>query len=163
MTERIPEADVLRSAAAAIEEIRRQIDHQAKAADSVDTKGAAVLTFVGTVAGLVATRVHLDSDVRAVAGLVTFAIIVAILACCIQAVRPRAGFSYGANAVDLIALIDRYPNEQVMLAMADSLRDARERNVKHLETKQDWYQNALLLIVAGIGAVGIMVAIEAIR
>ncbi len=162
-TDSISAAEVLKSASAAVEEIRRQIDHQVRAADTVDTKGAAVLTLTATVAGFAATRVQLDNDVRRVAGVITFVIVLAILGCCIQALKPRAGFSYGANATDLVALVDQYPHEQVMLALADSLRDARNVNVEHLEAKQGWYQNALRLIVAGIVAIAVMVAVEAIK
>lgn len=160
---RISDADVLNSAKAAIEEIRRQIDHQVTAAGSVDTKGAGVLTLTGTVAGVIATRIHLDSDPRKVVGIVTFLIVVGILVSCIQAIRPRAGFSYGADASGLVALLDQYSHEQVMLAIADSLRAARETNVAHLEAKQNWQSSALRLVVAALVAVAVMVAIEGIK
>jgi hypothetical protein len=159
----ISDKDIVASATLAIEEIRRQLDQQSTAADSVDTKGAAVLTLTGTVAGLVATRVQLDSDVRVAAGAISLAIVLAILGCCIQAVRPRKGFSYGADAPALVDLLDKYSHLQVTLAVADSLKDARAMNVLHLHAKQSWYQNALYFVVAGVGAVALMVAVGAIR
>ena len=86
----ISDKDIVASATLAIEEIRRQLDQQSTAADSVDTKGAAVLTLTDTVAGLVATRVQLNSDVRVAAGAISLALVLAILGCCIQAVRPAS-------------------------------------------------------------------------
>jgi L-asparagine transporter-like permease len=163
VVEAIAPRDVLRSATAAVTEIRQQIDHQAKAADSVDTKASAVLTLTGTATGLVATRVHLDTDIRIVVGAVAFLTVLAILGCCAQAIRPRPGFSYGADAKALVSLVDGYSHVIVMVALADSLRDARANNVKHLAAKQSWYQNALYLVIAAVLAVAVMVAVEAIR
>ena len=159
----IADEQIVKNATVAVEEIRRHVDHQVESATAVDTKGAALLTLMAAVAGIVATHVHLDNGWRVLVGSATFVIMLAILGCCIQAIRPRGGFSYGANPKDLVALIDIYPHEQVMLALADSLRDARDRNVDHLAAKLSWFQNALNLAVAGVIAIAVMVGVEAIR
>jgi hypothetical protein len=159
----VPASDVIQSARLAIDEIRRQIEMQAQSASALDTKGAAVLTLTGTVAGLVASRVHLDSPLRVELGVALLGIVLAILLACIQAVRPRGGFSYGADASSLATLVDRYPHWQVVLAMVDSLRDARVVNVEHLAAKGSWYSTSLRLVVVGVMVLAVLVAIEGVR
>ncbi len=130
-----PDAEVVASAEAAIGEIRGQIDHQSTDAAALDTKAAALFTLVVAGAGLVASRVHLDGLDRVVLGAITFLVLLWVLWCAAQSIRPRDGFSYGADARSLVELVDRHSHKEVALAMCDSLRDARERNKTFLERR----------------------------
>lgn len=155
----VTDADVLASAKEACAEIRRQVDHQVRDAELVDTKGSALLTLTATVVGLLATRLRLDNGERIGTALLAAVLVFLIFACCVQAVRPRGGFSYGADAAPLVALVDAHAHVTVMLSLADSLRDAREKNVRYLQIKQDWLQTALVLAVLGIVSIGWLVRV----
>lgn len=157
------DAQVLRNAQAACSEIRRHIDHQVKASDSLDLKGAALLALTATVAAAIIPQLHLDSFERVASGAVTGAVVLSLLLCCFQAIRPRRGMSYGADPPALVALVDAHPHLDLMLAMADSLRDARNENVSYLRIKHRWFQNALGLAVVAILALAAMVYYGGIR
>jgi hypothetical protein len=158
-----PDDEVIRSAAAAIEEIREHIDHQSKDAESIDTKGAAILTATIGTATFVASRVGvLDSDLKRLSGLVAILVVTTLIACLFQALRPRGPFSYGAEPRRLVEILDRHSHKTTMLWLADSLVESRELNVTFLEVKQEWYQRSLRTMAAAGLSVAWMIQTGAI-
>ena len=157
-TETPSDDDVIKSATAAITEIRQQIAYQAKDADQIDTKAAAIFTVTGAGAGLVVSRLsEFQTIAQVIAGVAAFAVVLALLGCAAQVLRPRHGFSYGAEPSELVAIIDREAHMSVLLALADALVVSRAKNVGYLAVKQDWYQRALRGVVAAAIAVGGMI------
>jgi hypothetical protein len=155
--------DVIASAEAAIEEIRRQIDFQAKAADGLDTKAAGILTLTGVAAGVVVGSIHVETDMQRLSAVVAGMVIVLALLSASQALRPRSGWSFGADAATLVALVDRYPRNVVLLSLCDSLVQARTNNAKAIDAKQTWYSRGLRGIVASLLALGWMVQTGGLR
>jgi hypothetical protein len=150
--------DVVKSATAAIAEIRQQIGFQAKDADSLDTKAAAIFTVTGAGTGLVVSRLSdFDTAAQVTSGIAGFVVVVALLLSAAQVLRPRQGFSYGAEPSDLVAIIDRVVHKSVLQSLADALVVSRARNVEYLAVKQDWYQRALRGVVAAAIVVGWMI------
>jgi hypothetical protein len=155
--------EVVQSATAAITEIRGQIAYQAKDADSIDTKAAAIFTLTGVGAGLVLSNLgSLDTNSQVLSAMLTAAVIVALLISAAQVLRPRNGFSYGADPGDLVAIVDREVHKSVLLSLADALVASRQRNVVYLAAKQDWYIRALRGIVAAALSIGWMIQTGAI-
>lgn len=101
-------SEVERSAAAVIEEARRHIGLQNGDAASIDTKSSALLAASVAVLGSAASRVHIDSDQRAATGALALGVAVLLLLCCRQALRPRDGFSYGADPTTLASIAADY-------------------------------------------------------
>src|SRR5438552_33154 len=128
--------DVVASAKAAIDETRRQVDFQAKVADGLDTKAAAVVTFAGLAGGIVIGRLHLDTDAQRLAAAVAGVVLAVLLVSAGQALRPRTGWSFGADPHALIAIIEVHSHKTVLLSLADSLAEARARNALALTAKQ---------------------------
>jgi hypothetical protein len=155
--------EIAKSAEAAIADISRQIGLQASDATAVDTKAAGLFTLSATVLGIAASRVHLDSPERAIAGAAAFAYAMALVLSCIQAIRPRAGFSYGPDPLTLVEILEPYASYGVKVRIAQSLAESREKNVLFLGSKQQWYERALLTIVFLTATLAGMVQLQAIR
>lgn len=157
------DADVVASAEAAIAEARRQIDFQIKAADGLDTKAAAIVTFAGVAAGIAIGRLHLDTEAQRLSAAVAGVVLATLLVSAGQALRPRAGWSYGVDLLGLIRLVDSLPHKTVLLSLADSLAEARGRNAVVLGAKQVWYERGLRGIVATLLALGWMIQTGGIK
>ena len=153
---RPPDEDVIANAKAAIEEARRHIDFQVKQADAIDTKTAGIMTLAGGAAGLAVGRLHLDNDWQLVATIGTALVLIALVAFAVQTLRPRGGWSYGANPGDVAKAADRYSHRAVIRRLALALAEARERNTAVLETKHRYYQRALATVVLYLLALGWM-------
>jgi hypothetical protein len=149
-----PEPELGASSIAA--ELQRQVDHQIAAADSIDTRGTALLAGLGALTGLVLPRFGLatDSDIRIPA--VTLGLLVGTLGALLRAIRPRAGgFSYGPDPELLVAHVRRSKNV-VDAAIADSLAGVRDRNEKALQQKGGTLVLAMGLFVAATIGVAAM-------
>jgi len=158
-----PDEEVIKSAAAAVEDIRGHIDHQSKDAESVDTKGTAILTVTIAAATIVASRVStLDTDAKRLPAIVTLAVIGVLVVCLFQALRPRDAFSYGPDPRSMVKLVDRESHKTTMLWIVDSLVASREMNVRFLDAKAGWYQRALRAMVAAGLSVAWMIQTGAI-
>lgn len=156
--------DVVKSATAAITEIRAQIDAQRKDAESLDTKAAAIFTATSAAAGVVVSQLgSLRTDPQRLAAITTFGVILILLVLAAQALRPRAGFSHGARPRELVAIVDRESHKTVLLSLADALVEARERNTSYLDVKQNWYMRSLRAVAAAALGIGWMVQTGALR
>ena len=153
---RASEEDIVASAKAAIDEARRHIDFQVKQADAIDTKTAAIMTLAGAAAGLSVGRLHLNTDAQRLPAIVTLIVLVALLSFAIQALRPRGGWSYGANPADIAQAADRAAHSVVIQKLALALAEARKKNVAVLDAKHRYYQAALLTVVIFLLALGWM-------
>jgi hypothetical protein len=140
------EESILLNAQAACGEARRHIDAQAKDAEVLDTKAAALITIGAGALGLTVTHLQLLSAGHLVSIGLALAYLAIGLACCFQAIRPREGFSYGAYPSFLAGLISGYPHWSVVTRLAESLAEAREKNVRYLAVKQRWYERALMTV-----------------
>ena len=89
--------EITLSAEAATKELRAQVTLQIGDANSLDTKISALVTAEIAVAGLVASRIRLDTPMRLAIGLLGFAILVAVALPAAQALRPRARGSHSAR------------------------------------------------------------------
>jgi len=157
------EPDITKNAEAAAAEIRAQIDHQVATATATDTKAAFLLSAELGLAGLVASRVYLDTPERLIAGLIALVALIAVAGPAALALRPRLGFSFGADASSLVAELERYPRVAIALSLAESLAKARDRNAKALDEKQTRYEVGLLALFVLLPAIALMVATGAIR
>lgn len=155
--------EITRSAEAAASEIRSQIDHQISDASALDTKASTLITAQVAIAGLVASRVVLDTPERLAAGAIAFAVVVAVALPAVLVLRPRDGFSYGADAAALTDSVARYPRAGVAIGLAESLARARDQNLVWIRTKQRWYEIALLALFGLVLALALMVVVGAIR
>lgn len=136
--------DIVLNAQATIEEARRHIAAQSQDASALDTKAATLITIASGLFVLVATRVHIATPAQYIAGGASLIYLGIGLICCLQAVRPRDDFSYGAYPSFLAELIPNYPHWSVMQQLAVALGEAREENVAFLGQKQGWYEQALV-------------------
>ena len=155
--------DVTKSAEAAAAELRAQITLQTADANSLDTKVSALVTAEVAIAGLVVARIHLDTPERVAAGVLAFVVLLLVAYPAAQTLRPRDGFSFGAEAEPLVDSLSRYPRAGVALALAQSLAYARNKNVVALGVKQRWYEIALFALLALVPALALMVAVGAIQ
>lgn len=156
----IPDEDVAKNAEMAAAELRVQISEQMAQATLVDTKAAAIITVDLAVAGFVATRLQLDDLGRVLAGAVALVAFLAVAYPALLALRPRDGFSFGAEPQALVTDLEHYSHAALAVSFAHSLAEAREKNVGPLRAKQTLYQRSLgaavflhlaiaLLVVAG--------------
>lgn len=159
----VADADVLANAEAAYTEIRAQIDHQVRSADSIDTKAWGLVTVTGVVAGLVASRLHLDDAVRAVSTFVVLAVVLALLACCFAAIRPKVIFSYGRKPAALVEQLQAYDRVAIALSIAESMVKSKERNDAALEYKAYWYQWGIVAFGGFLAGLMLLVYVQAIR
>ena len=159
----IPDADVLANAQTACQEIRTQLDHQIRTADSIDTKAWALVTVTGLVSGLIAPRLEVANGAQGVAAFVVFLIAMAIVGSSILAIRPKADFSYGAEPAVLVAELERYPQVSLALGLAEGLAKARAINLAALDRKQAWYTRALLALAASLVGIAVLVYLGALR
>jgi hypothetical protein len=83
------------------------------------------LTLSATVLSIAASRIHLDSAERVFAALVAFLYFLFLVIDCVQAIRPRAGFSYGPDPTTLVAHLEHYASYGVKVRIAQSLAAAR--------------------------------------
>jgi uncharacterized membrane protein len=142
----LSDAQVLDNAKAACAEIRVQIDYQMKAGDSVDTKAWGLVTVTGVAAGLVAQRLHFSDVQQGWAAFVVFVVAMALVVFSILAVRPRSHFSFGVDPGPLVDNLESYATVGILLAMATSLRKARDLNAAALDRKVFWYTLALAML-----------------
>jgi hypothetical protein len=163
VTEQPTDQDVTANAEAAIGETRTQIDIQLKEADSIHAKAAAIVTLTGVAGGIVVGRLHLDTDAQRVAALITALVLAVLLISASQSLRPRTGWSFGADPRALLAIVERYSHKIVLLALAESLVEARELNARVLRAKQEWYARGLRGAVAALLAIGWMIQTGAMR
>lgn len=158
----IPEAEALENARLIAADLRTQIDYQIRSAESMDTKAWALVTATGLIAGLVAPRVVLDTDVRSWSALVVFLVAIAMVVLCMLTIRPLANFAYGPNPASLIVEMERWSHVALVLAFAESMKDAREKNVIALDAKSTWYQYALITFGGVLVGIGWLVYVGAI-
>jgi hypothetical protein len=137
---------IVANAQATIDEGRRHIAAQAGDADAMDTKTAALITIASGAFALLVTHTNLaDLNLyQGVAAGVALAYFVLGVACCVQAIRPRKDFTYGAYPSFLAALVPDYPHWSVMQQLAVTIGEAREKNVAFLGIKQGWYERAIV-------------------
>lgn len=135
---------IVANAQATIDEARRHIAAQAKDAETLDTKASALITITSGVVAFALGRAYITTSSQAVAAITTTLYLVLGVTACFQAIRPRRKFSYGASPAFLADLVAKYPHWSVMQQLAASLGRAREENVGYLDTKQGWYERALL-------------------
>ena len=148
--------DVIASAKAAIDEARRHIDFQVKQADAIDTKTAAIMTLSGAAAGLSVGRLHLDTDAQRLAAVATLGVLLLLVTFAIQALRPRKGWSYGADPGDVAAAADRASHRTLIRLLAIAIAEARNQNKPVLDAKHRYYQRALVTVVVFLLALGWM-------
>src|SRR3990170_3338388 len=130
------------SAAIVCEDIRRQVDHQADAANSMDTKASGLIATTVVLAALVVPRVELDRTDRAVVSLVSLGFVLVTMACLGLAIRPRRGaFSYGPDPDVMIDRLGSGPAE-LERDIAESLAAVRNTNESYLQRKADWLGGA---------------------
>jgi hypothetical protein len=155
--------EVRANAVVAYEEIRRQIGLQAVDAAALDAKSSALFTLSLALVGISAARIHVDSGLGVVATALALLAGIALAWSCRQALRPRTGFSYGADAQTLVGTIEAYAPYGVMVRLAESLADARDLNATYLGVKQQWYERALTSLIAVGFTLALMVQVGAIR
>ena len=155
--------DVRANAAVACDEIRRQIGLQAADAAAIDVKSSAVFTLSLALVGVSAARIHVDSGLGVVATALALLAGIALAWSCRQALRPRSGFSYGADAQTLVGTVETYAPYGVMVRLAQSLASARDLNANYLGVKQQWYERALTSLIAVGFSLALMVQVGAIR
>ena len=155
------DTDVQASAEVTIAEARVQIDLQVKEADSINTKAAGIVTLTGVAAGLVVGRLHVSTDQQRVATLIAAVVLATLLMSASQSLRPRGGWSFGADLRSLLGIIETYPHRVVLLALAEALVGARDQNAAALRYKQAWYARGLRTVVAALLALGWMCVVSA--
>lgn len=155
----------LTNARNAYADVRTQVDHQIRNADSLDTKATAVITAIGVLAGLTASRLHFESGLQQISGLVTFVVALAAVTCAVLAVKPRDGFSFGPNPDDLVKdnQPERFDDASYALGMLSAIVESRRENVQALEQKARWFQLSLWLLLALVFLAGWLVAIGGIQ
>jgi hypothetical protein len=159
----VTDADVLANAQAACQEIRTQLDHQIRTADSIDTKAWALVTVTGVVSGLIAPRLQLDDPERGIPAIIVFLVVMTLVACSILAIRPKADFSFGAEPTALVAELENYVEVSFALGLGEALATARQMNVRALDRKRAWYTRALLALAGSLVGIAWLVYIGAIR
>ncbi|MGO9179281.1 MAG: hypothetical protein ACLQHS_08400 [Candidatus Limnocylindrales bacterium] len=151
------------SAQIIVEEIRRQVDLQVKAADALDTKAMAIFAGTGAVAAFISPRVTVAGNGQAAAAIVTFALLIGALLCLLLAVRPRiAGFSNGPDVADLAAYVNAPPNE-LEAALVPSFVKVRNINENVLKSKGDWIVWALRSLIGAVAGMAAMVVTGALK
>jgi hypothetical protein len=155
--------EVRANAVVACDEIRRQIGLQAADAAALDAKSSALFTLSLALVGISAARIHVDSSLGVVVTALALLAGIALAWSCRQALRPRSGFSYGADAQTLVGIIEAYAPYGVMVRLAQSLADARDLNADYLGVKQQWYERALTSLIAVGITLASMVQAGAIR
>jgi hypothetical protein len=83
--------------------------------------------------------------------------------CLLQALRPRNGASYGADAEQLRDIVDEIRPPIFALSLMDSLVKARVRNAEYIEARADKLLGALglaLLVIVDIGVLAQMGALK---
>jgi hypothetical protein len=159
----VSDADVLANAQAACQEIRTQLDHQIRTADSIDTKAWALVTVTGLVAGLIAPRMQLDDPGRGIPAILVFVVVMVLVVCSILAIRPKADFSFGADPTALVAELENYSQVSMALGLAEALATARLMNLRALDRKHAWYTRALMALGGSLVGIAWLVYIGAIR
>jgi hypothetical protein len=146
-----------------VEEIRRQVDHQVSAADSLDTRSMAIFAGVAAVAAFIGPRVNVTSTERQLAAAVTLAALVAALICLLFAVRPRVGsFSNGPDVHQLAERIGD-PGASLEVELVPAFVQVRDRNETFLASKGDWIIRALRSLIGTVLGIGWMVGVGAIK
>jgi hypothetical protein len=136
--------DIVANAQAAIEEARRHIAAQSQDANALDTKAAALVTIASGAFAFLVSHTGMSRPDQYVAGGSTLVYFILGVGCCVEAIRPRKDFSYGAYPSFLAALVPDYPHWSVMTQLAVTLGEAREKNVAFLGIKQGWYERAVI-------------------
>lgn len=148
----------------AYRELRAQIEQQLKAADSIDTKTTALMTGGAAIIALVGGRIQVGSETpRIVAALILFTLALTFLFCALKAISSRDNFAYGAKPEELVQSLEQYPHVAVGLAVAGSLRDARNKNSNAINAKHAWYQRTVGLTFGLAASIAILFAVGAIR
>jgi hypothetical protein len=121
----------------------------------LDTKAAALVTIASGAFALLVSHTAIWRADQLVGGATTLAYFILAVACCVEAIRPRSDFSYGAYPSFLAALVPDYPHWSVMEQLATTLGEAREKNVAFLGIKQGWYERAIItapFVALGVAA-----------
>ncbi len=145
--------DTKRSAQIIVDEIRRQVDLQVKAADGLDTRAMAIFAGVAAVAAVVASRVSLASNTQRLAASVTLVALLAALGCLLQAVRGRiGGFSNGPDVEDLAAYA-QLPASDLEHELVDAFVKVRQKNESFLKCKARWVIRSLVCLIVTVAGI----------
>lgn len=157
------QADALANAERAVAELRAQIGLQVAAIESLDTKAAGLAGLSVAVLGIVASRIKAETDPQLIVAAIGVVMAVTIAICLVQALRPRDGASYGADAEQLRAIADEVRPPIFALSLMDSLVKARARNADYIETRAGWLLWAFWLALLEIVDIGALAQTGALR
>jgi hypothetical protein len=148
-----------------IEELRRQVELQVTAATANDTKAAGLIAATFALVALVVPRVQLVTSCQVVAGLGTFALVIATLVFLALSIRPRIeGFSYGPGGGDMLAFLDDDdPAEDLERANARAYVDVRSMNETVIHSKAESLINGIKCLIATVIGLGAMLAVGGIK
>lgn len=145
-----------------VEEIRRQVDLQARAADGLDTRAMAIFAGISAVAAIVAPRVKVTDGSQIAAGATLGALILALI-CLLQAVRARIeGFSNGPDVDDLKAYAD-LPAADLQRELVDAFVGVKKENEDFLKCKGGWMIRSLVCVMGTVAGIAWLVAVGGLQ
>lgn len=151
------------SAQIIVDEIRRQVELQAKASEGLDTRAMAVFGGVAVVAVLVADRVTVHDVLQGVAAVITLGLLLGALFCLLMSVLPKIGkFSNGPDVSQLGKRISEKPSD-LERELVSSFVKVRGLNEDFLKSKAGWMINALWFLIGTVIGIAFMVGVGAIK
>lgn len=157
----VDDQPIAANATAAAADVRSMIDHQVAVARDFDTKLSAMIAALGAAAGVVASRVVIDTPERLVASAISSLAVAITVGLAFSGLRPRAA-SFGAEPTTLQGLVtdsrDTFAQE-----LLGGLVNAYATNQTELAAKAGRYQLALLAFFVALLSVALLLLTGALR